>query len=314
MLRKLFVVLLSLALVAPTAAGQVATIGIVEFENAANVSNNAAEAISNMLVTAMAKTKKFEPLERQRLGEIFDEQNLGASGAVDYNTAAKIGRLKGVDYMLFGTVTEADVSGSGVGVRGLRFGKKTVTLAVDIRFVDSSTGSIKFTESFREEDSARDVGVGRLSFDADDPTTGRMSRAVVDAITFKCMMSVYPPKVVKYEEATGDVILNYGSILFEPGQVWKVYSQGEAYVDPDTGMTLGASETLIGEIQVADVKPNYSQARVVSGTAMQGAVCRQPGGAVIRADRSQGGDKAEAKSERRANKKKKGGIRGLFKR
>jgi hypothetical protein len=53
------------------------------------------------------------------------------------------------------------------------------------------------------------------------------------------------------------------------GMEFDVYRQGEALVDPDTGMTLGAETEKIGRIKVTGVKDKFSIAAVVSGADMQ---------------------------------------------
>jgi len=257
----------------PAAAAQKATVGIGDFKNGANVQHSVADVLVDMIATSLTKSRKFDVVERQRLGEIFDEQNLGASGAVDPSTAANIGKLKGADYLLLGTVTEADTSHSVTVVPAGKIGRSSATLACDIRFVDSTTGSTVFTETYRASRSATGVSSHFGSFDIRQGIGHAMAREVVDKLTYKVMTSVFPPKVIKRDGDT--VMLNYGDALFSVGQVWDVYSRGEALVDPDTGEVLGEEEEQVGRVQITEVKPKYSKARVVSGNVPDNVLLRR---------------------------------------
>jgi len=58
--------------------------------------------IQQMLLTELAQNPTLRTVERSRLREILEEQDLVRSGAVDPNTAARIGRLVGARYVITG--------------------------------------------------------------------------------------------------------------------------------------------------------------------------------------------------------------------
>jgi len=64
------------------------------------------EGISDMLVTELVNSGRFSVVERERLDEVLQEQNLAREGVVDAATAARIGRILGVQLFVFGTVTQ----------------------------------------------------------------------------------------------------------------------------------------------------------------------------------------------------------------
>ena len=225
-----------------------------------------------MLTTAMVKANKFQVAERTQLGTVMAEQNLGSSGAVNAATAARIGKLTGAGYMLIGIVTEADSSRRDTRSFGVSVSKTTVTLAVDIRFVDSSTGVTLWAETFREVRTGTNVA-GSGSFNVSSGIGGEMARAAINGIARKVHQTVYPPKVVK---ADGDaIILNYGEAMFAVGETWDVFIQGEALIDPDTGENLGADETKLGTIRITEVQAKIAKATLTEGAAEWGAVCRK---------------------------------------
>ena len=103
---------------------------------------------SDMLITALVKTKKYKVYERDRLNTIMKEQKLQMSGAVDMSTAVQIGKLVGAKYILTGAVTEFGVAKSGAHGGGwFDVGKKHYRAAVDVRAVNVKTGEIVFADT-----------------------------------------------------------------------------------------------------------------------------------------------------------------------
>ncbi|MEA1964465.1 MAG: CsgG/HfaB family protein [Candidatus Aerophobetes bacterium] len=66
--------------------------------------------IADMLVTDLVNTGKFSVVERERLEEILQEQQLGVEGITSAATAAKVGRVLGVQLFVFGSVTEFNIT------------------------------------------------------------------------------------------------------------------------------------------------------------------------------------------------------------
>ncbi len=61
---------------------------------------------ADMLTTALFKTNHFIVVERDLLEKVMREQGLSAAGALDPNTAVKIGKLLGVQALIAGSVTQ----------------------------------------------------------------------------------------------------------------------------------------------------------------------------------------------------------------
>lgn len=58
--------------------------------------------LQQMLITEFAQNSQLRIVERGRIKELLAEQDLGASGRVDANTAARIGKLIGARYVILG--------------------------------------------------------------------------------------------------------------------------------------------------------------------------------------------------------------------
>jgi curli biogenesis system outer membrane secretion channel CsgG len=103
---------------------------------------------SDMLITALVKTKKYKVYERDRLNALMKEQKLQMSGAVDMSTAVQIGKLVGAKYILTGAVTEFGMATSGAHGGGwFDVGKKHYRATVDVRAVNVQSGEIVFADT-----------------------------------------------------------------------------------------------------------------------------------------------------------------------
>ncbi len=257
-----------ICLIEAEAMAQRTRIGIVPFKNKAGVAANVGDVLVDMLTTAMTRSRKFEVVERTALNDVVDEQLLGKSGMVDKNYAASLGKIKGVQYLLVGVVTEAGAAKGLVDVYGVQMLKQSGVISLDVRWIDTSTGSVVFAETFRRQKAVVDE-----AFDV-NMTSGPMAelaREVVEMVARRTLASVYPPKVVKCDGS--EVILNYGDSMFQPGERWTLFRQGEELKDPDTGESLGFSRTAIGEIEITITTDKITNAKLLSGQAEVGATC-----------------------------------------
>ena len=71
-----------------------------------------------MLTTALVKTKKFNVIERDRMTEILKEQGLSLEGIAKGGYAGDGLNLKGIDYILTGSITEYGIQAQGVQFGG----------------------------------------------------------------------------------------------------------------------------------------------------------------------------------------------------
>ena len=107
-------------------------------------------AVSEMLTTELS-SQGWDMMERARLKELLDEQDLGGGGRLDSKTAAPIGKVLGVDYLILGSITEwgmkeRSLGGGGIfggGIfGGARLSETTARVKIDCRIVNVKTGRI----------------------------------------------------------------------------------------------------------------------------------------------------------------------------
>jgi curli biogenesis system outer membrane secretion channel CsgG len=87
------------------------------------------KGIADMMVDKLVNNGVYSVIERKALDKILAEQNLSNSDRADPNSAAKIGKVLGVDGIIIGSITQfgrddkkTSVAGAGLGGITDRFG------------------------------------------------------------------------------------------------------------------------------------------------------------------------------------------------
>lgn len=181
-------------------------VGVAEFTNqsaAAWWRGGVGWELSGMLSNELASSGDFKVVERQKLQNVLEEQNLAASGRVAKGTGAKIGKVTGAQYLITGTVTafeeNTSSTGGGLSFKGIGFGGKQseAYLAVDLRVINTETGDIDFARTVegRSKSSGVAVGISRGGFGGslaheENTPTGKAIRAALVEITeyLDCVM------------------------------------------------------------------------------------------------------------------------------
>ena len=110
--------------------------------------------ISDLLVTMLVKDGTYSVIERKSLDKILGEQNFSNSDRANPASAAKIGKILGVDAIIVGSVTQFgnDTKNTGVGGVGAGLGKvglggfsrkeSKAVVGIDSRIVDIDTAEM----------------------------------------------------------------------------------------------------------------------------------------------------------------------------
>ena len=217
--------------------------------------------IQTAIETALSKTGKFTLIERGRLDELLEEQNLSIQGLVDGGSTS-LGGFGGVDYLLYGRITQLGLEAEN----RIILSECEAKFGLDIRVVDVASAEIRLSENLTMKDGVNtsDVesnpcrGIGISAF---DNLTAKTARKIATSIT----QTLFPVKVARVSGKS--VYFNYGEDFLKKGDVLKVVTLGEGFLDPDTGEVLGADEELIGVIKVSETKARFSIAKVLMQNA-----------------------------------------------
>lgn len=128
--------------------------------------------LSGMLTNELSSSGDFKVIERQKLQNVLEEQNLAASGRVRSGSGPRIGKLTGAQYLITGTVTSYQENtastGGGLSFRGISVGgkKSEAYLAIDLRVINTETGDVDFSRTVegRSKGGGMSVGLYRGGF------------------------------------------------------------------------------------------------------------------------------------------------------
>jgi curli biogenesis system outer membrane secretion channel CsgG len=262
------------------------------------------KGISDLLVKYLVKDGSYSVIERKAMDKILAEQNFSNSDRANPNSAAKIGKLLGVDAIVVGSITQFgnDTKNTGVGGGGGGFGgfglggfkhsKSKAIVALDARIVDIDTGEILAVaegkgESSRESTSLtggggnwHGFGAGGVDFGSSDFQNTIIGEAVKAAVeTMSTGVIAGKDKLVARTIVVeglvaavdgGQVILNVGAKAgVKVGDELSVERVSKEIKDPATGKVLRRMSTSIGMVKVTDVDDVSAVCSVVSGAGFK---------------------------------------------
>lgn len=227
------------------------------FRNVRNLETEFRHKIEELLTQG----RRFGVLDRTRTDVYEAEKRFLQSEDVDPGERARLGQVIGADYLLYGVVDRIIVEDQSkiIEISGERISRLLGTVEVRFTIMALATRQIKWTSSISLDQE----------FDISIPPE-RVAASVLDAVATAMVgeltENIYPPKVTAVV-TPGQFILNRGGNTVSLGDLFEVFSAGEALIDPDTGEPLDRVEISVGIAQIVDVKPKYSIARLISGYA-----------------------------------------------
>jgi curli biogenesis system outer membrane secretion channel CsgG len=299
---------------APTAPqGRKKRVAIFDFDYATVQTSTAAlfgtnvdvgKGISDLLVTDLVKDGTYSVIERKALDKILAEQNFSNSDRANPTSAAKIGKLLGVDAIIVGSITQfgnetknTNIGGAGAGLGGFGiggFGKKKskAIVAVNARMVDIDSGEILGVadgkgESARESTSLlggggnwHGFGAGGANFGSSDFQQTILGEAVKNAVDQMSTGLVANNNKLQTRTINvsglvaavdgAQIILNVGGKAgLKVGDQLNVERVTREIKDPATGQVIRRLASAIGVVKITEVDDISAVAVAVSGTGFK---------------------------------------------
>jgi curli biogenesis system outer membrane secretion channel CsgG len=290
--------LLVASLTLPAAAQQKKRVAVVDFDYATvrdqvsaifGTTQDVGKGISDLIVEKLVQSGNYSVIERKALDKILAEQNFSNSDRADATSAAKIGRILGVDAIIMGSITQfgRDDKNTGVGggavsrvtgrfgVGGVKRSEAKAVVGISARMVNTDTAEILATakgvgESVRKGTSLLGAGGGDVVGGGHVDMTSRnfastiLGEAVDAAVVQLCgqfdqSASRLPTKAVVIDgtvaDATGGVlVLNIGSRAgLKVGDRLQVRRKIREVRDPASGKILRSIEDKVGEVVITEV-------------------------------------------------------------
>jgi curli biogenesis system outer membrane secretion channel CsgG len=253
-------------------------------------------AARNIIDTAFSENKllsgKFSVVERDKLNMVLKEQGLGQTGAVDPASAAKVGKILGVKYIILGGIDKFNVDNTRAGLGRLNVGGnlRQSNATINLRVIDSTTaervisisgdGQVKKGGGFIKDASfSKDAEWGLAS-----ETINEAAKAVVEKLVSGDYLArisdaampggLVEGKIIKVEGNKAYINLGASSGI-KTGDKFNVFNVGEALIDPDTGAKLGASEKQTGNGAVVEVQDKFAIIQFTGTAAAKDTIRKQ---------------------------------------
>lgn len=262
------------------------------------------KGISDLLVKNLVTDGTYSVIERKQLDKILGEQNFSNSDRANPASAAKIGKILGVDAIIVGSITEfgnetknRNIGGGGGGFGGFGIGgighKETkANVVLDARIVDIDSAEILVVAEGKGESKRSSTsllggggnwhgwGGGAADFGSSDfqqTIIGEATKAAVDQMTAGVIAGSpkLQARVVKVEglvaAVDGDqIVLNVGAKTgIKVGDHMSVERVTSTIKDPATGAVLRKMTTKLGELEVTDVDDVSAVCKSVNGSGFK---------------------------------------------
>ena len=263
-------------------AGRVPTavVAVMEFTGGPLVEEGLRFRMSDILITDLVRSGRFDVVERERLDVVLAEQQLQIDGRTDVSqTALRIGKILNAELVVFGLVTSA----THQKVDRFSYDLMRSEVAVDIRAVDASTGRVVISETATGSAEAKVITTaggtvvsGPTNYDALDVDA---ARSALERVSVRLAAAF--PLVGIVAQAQGDVVyLDVGAARgAKVGDRFVAFRRGREILHPTTQKRLGFEKTVVGVLEVTGTEAELSTARV--SRLADGGVAVAPGDVVV---------------------------------
>lgn len=290
--RAVALLILLLLAGALPAAEQVAPkkrLAIFDFEKAAGPAGlstpffqmetpNVGKAVADLLITRLVQDGSVTVVERAAIDKLLAEQNFSNTDRTDPLTAAKLGRILGVDAIVLGSVTHYDYEDKIVGGGSSRFGMGSSTklkhdikalVQINARIISPDTAEVlavsqgvgEIVRKGVKMDIRETNGMATMMGQSNPVMNEAMDSAIAQlAGELEKRAPSLPPRVPKIDglvadaDPSGRLVLNVGSNHgVKQGDRLQIFRVGKEVRDPATNKVLLRDDTLLGDAEVTTV-------------------------------------------------------------
>jgi curli biogenesis system outer membrane secretion channel CsgG len=250
------------------------------------------KGVSDLLTNKLVQNGTYSVIERSRIDQILQEQNLGASGRVDPATAAQIGKILGVDVVVIGSITQYNVeekdSGGSLGFFGVNVDSKKskATVQLTARLVSTTTAEILAVAQGEGQLDQNDskvfvLGTGGgtssskldklLSAAASEAVDNLSAQIVAAAPKIDSLPAAIPAVNALVADVTGNLVtINKGSgDGFQVGMKVSIERVIKQVKDPSTGAVLRTITQQIGQMLLTEVDAKSALGKVTKGVNLR---------------------------------------------
>lgn len=251
---------------------------LLPFSNNAEVSEAIANDMNVKLASFLLKSGSVEILSRADLDAISKESRFVDSDLADPGQLSKIAQLKVADYLVNGEIVrfENRLITQETTIAGASSGRQQMTIQLNLRIIDIKTGKVIAQESIRQEMKSTDIpAISRQNWTEADYNNAFMEKSAV-VVGNRLLERIDPIRVAAADDSGVYLTRGAGAGIF-PGTRFIVCNPGRKILHPVTKKELGTTEEKAALIEVVEVVPDMSIAKIIGKAAApikEGAICR----------------------------------------
>jgi curli biogenesis system outer membrane secretion channel CsgG len=249
-------------MVAPASAQQKRRVAVLDFDCSTvesgvksiyGADRDIGKGIADLIVEKLVASGEYSVIERKALDKVLTEQNFSNSDRVDPNSAAKIGRVLGVDAIVIGSVTL-------LGRDDTR-----VVVGISARMVSTDTAEILAAAKGQSTSSlSKDKPIGSGGMKNPSVAAAILGEASNLAVAQLCLQldsirRTMPEKVVAIDGVVADVeggvvVLNVGRLAgVRVGDRLTALRKIREVRDPTNGSLIRSIDNRVGDVIVTEV-------------------------------------------------------------
>ncbi len=224
------------------------------------------ESIDGQLTAAVGATAKFDVIARNDWPQLLREQDFTMSGNVDTMDpqAAKSFSLRGIRWLIIPQIADFQDYIETAHFEGLgqKMTRRIVKLALVTKVYETTTGRLVESVNSQLDDQQiindptnTTVQGGRFT----DAMILSIARSTAEQVARDIVDRLMPAKILALTDRVATISRGAGAGV-SAGQIWQVFAQGKALVDPDTGESIGNEEVSVGWIQIQSADARSSRA------------------------------------------------------
>lgn len=228
-------------------------------------------AFRTALINQLTQSSKLAMLDRDFGSEQDSELQFLSGANIKREESARLGNRLGADFIMVGVVNDASIKTQSVYMASVGrtiTGASTASAKISYRVIEAATGRIELADSWEAS------GEGKLE-DAAVVASDETAHSIIDAL--------FPMRVERL--SNGVFYLGQGGKTVHVGQRYRVVKLGQEIIDDYTKEVIGREEDDIGNVEVFEVEPKLSKARL-TGEALQ-ALPADASGLVVRLVKAQ---------------------------
>jgi curli biogenesis system outer membrane secretion channel CsgG len=244
--------------------------------------------IADILVDRLVKDGVYSVIERKALDKVLAEQNFSNSDRADPTSAARLGKVLGVDAIIIGSITQfgrddrkTDVGGGALsrvtgryGLGGVGTKSSKAVVQITTRMISTDTAEVLASASGLGESTRSGatllgsgggsvIGAGGVDMQSTNFGQTILGEAVNKAVTqvaqqLEQQAARVPARELKIDgviaDVTGDtIVLNIGKNAgIKVGDTLTVLRAGREIRDPATGKVLRRMDSTLGQVRITE--------------------------------------------------------------